>query len=112
MKAIRWAVALIPALAFPPGPVLAESRPDPDAQRIIQQFGLREASRPIRDEPDWKPRRVVVSLPEMFAGRLPGLEQRLLEIAGDVELHIDRSPGFTPDAGVWVIRCATIHWPL
>jgi phosphoglycerate dehydrogenase-like enzyme len=78
----------------------AGNDPDPEVVRIIEEFRLRESGTPISEHPRWQPRRVVVSLPEGLAGRMPGLEQRLMDIAGDVQLHIDRSAGLTPSAEV------------
>ena len=73
--------------------------PSPEATRIIEEFGLREAAQPISEYPGWNPRRVVVSLPEGFTTRLPGLEKNLKNIAGDIDLYIDRSANFvlTPE---------------
>jgi phosphoglycerate dehydrogenase-like enzyme len=98
MKSILVGLALVTAGSFLPGHARAESATDPETQRIISEFGLREASQPISAQPGWNPERVVVSLPDSFARRLPGLEQRLRAIAEDVELHIDRSEGFALDA--------------
>ena len=82
-------------------PLIAWSTPpvDPEAKRIIEEFGLREAPRPMADHPGWKPARVVVSLPPFIAGRLPGFDQRLKDIAVGIELVIDHSEGFSLDAG-------------
>ncbi len=78
----------------------AGNEPDPEVVRIIEEFRLRESATPMSEHPRWQPRRVVVSLPEGLAGRMPGLEQRLMDIAGEVELHIDRSAGLSPSAEV------------
>jgi phosphoglycerate dehydrogenase-like enzyme len=98
MKSILRGLVLLPALLCQVQPGWGSPAADPEALHLIEEFGLREAPRPIGDHPDWNPRRVVVSLPETFATRLPGLEQQLRDIAGDVELHIDRSAGFALDA--------------
>lgn len=69
--------------------------PDPEATRIIAEFKLRETTEPMSSNPRWQPRRVVVSLPEGLGQAMAQFEQSLRQIAGDVELHIDRSPNFT-----------------
>lgn len=72
--------------------------PDPAASEIITQFGLREADRPIGQHPRWNPRRVVIVLPPGMSNLMPDFEQKLQAMAGQVELHIDHSETFTPDA--------------
>ena len=78
----------------------AEAAADPEAARIIAELGLRAADKPIAEHPRWRPRRIVVSLPESLSARLPGLEQQLKETAGEVELHFDRSEDFILSAEV------------
>ena len=68
--------------------------PAPEAAALIAEFGLHEAQQPISSHPGWQPRRVVVSLPRAFSDRVEGLEQQLQQIAGHVELYIDRSDNF------------------
>lgn len=63
---------------------------------LITDFQLEETTLPLRDYPGWAPRRVVVSLPDGLSGRMPGLEARLQDAAGSVELVFDRSPGMSP----------------
>ena len=70
----------------------------PGADQVIHDFALQEQATPMRDMPGWAPRRVVVSLPEGMAARMPQLEQMLQAAAGDTELVLDRSPGMTPSA--------------
>jgi len=68
--------------------------PHPEAIRIIEEFGLRESEAPVASLPNWQPQRVVVSLPPSLSKRLPGLEEKLMATAGEVELVIDRSENF------------------
>jgi len=93
--------ALLPALLIIviPGVYADVGGPSAEATRIIEEFSLREAAQPISENPHWNPRRVVVSLPERFTASLPGLEQNLKNIAGDVDLYVDRSENFvlTPE---------------
>ena len=70
----------------------------PGADQVIHDFALQEQATPMRDMPGWAPRRVVVSLPEGMAARMPQLEQMLQAAAGDTELVLDRSPGMAPSA--------------
>mgnify|MGYP001825413317 FL=1 len=94
---VRTLILMAALLSLPPA---AWGAPpvDPEAQRIIEAFDLRETPHPIADHPAWKPRRVVVSLPSFIAGRLPGFEQRLKDVSVGVELVIDQSEGFSLDA--------------
>ena len=70
------------------------TEPDPEASRIIEEFGLSESEAPAASLPNWQPQRVVVSLPPSLSKRLPGLEEKLVATAGKVELVIDRSENF------------------
>lgn len=79
-------------------PGLAASPADPQATRIISEFGLAASATPISEHPNWQPRRVVVSLPASLARRMPELEQKLKDTASEVELIIDRSENFVPAA--------------
>jgi len=72
----------------------AQSQPSVD--QVIAEFQLEEMEGPVRDLPGWAPRRVVVSLPESMAARMPQLEPMLRAAAGTVELVLDRSPAMSP----------------
>lgn len=72
----------------------------PAVADIIADFELGEMATPISDYPGWAPQRVVVSLPDGIAARMPGLEQLLQASAGAVELVFDRSPAMTPSTDV------------
>jgi phosphoglycerate dehydrogenase-like enzyme len=100
MKSMLYWLVLVPLLLSRAQVAWSAPATDPETLRIIEAFGLREAPEAIADHPKWRPRRVVVSLPDPFAGVMPGLEQKLRDIAGDVELHIDRSPDFSLDTEV------------
>lgn len=78
------------------GPVASQSPPAVDA--VIAEFNLAEAPTPVSDLPGWDPQRVVVSLPEGFAARMPELEAMLTAAAGELELVFDRSAGMSPSA--------------
>ena len=78
----------------------AETAPTPEAQQIIKQLGLREASQPISNSKGWKPERVVVIAPSFLTEVVPDFENRLLAVAGDVELVVDSSGKYFPDAGL------------
>lgn len=115
----RQLSALLLTLALIITPMAQATSPAPaaEATRIISEFGLREAASPISEHPRWQPRRVVISLPHGLAGRMPGFEQDLQEIAGEVELVIDRSENFVlskdvlagADAVIGVCSPATIN---
>lgn len=87
-------VLLLTGLQAPP----AAARDVPDATAVIEAFALEEQAMPSRDMPGWAPGRVVVSLPEGMAARMPNLEPMLRAAAGSVELVLDRSPGMSPTA--------------
>tara|TARA_R110002110_G_scaffold205066_1_gene416699 strand:+ start:93822 stop:94985 length:1164 start_codon:yes stop_codon:yes gene_type:complete len=70
------------------------------AQQVITELGLREAPQPIREHARYAPKKVVVSLPEGFAQRMPNLEQQMQAAAGNVELVFDRSENFVVSAEV------------
>jgi phosphoglycerate dehydrogenase-like enzyme len=78
----------------------AEPAPTPEAQQIIKQLGLREASQPISNSKGWKPERVVVIAPTFLTEVVPDFEIRLRAAAGDVELVVDSSGNYFPDAGL------------
>jgi hypothetical protein len=73
---------------------ITATKPDPEAISIIEEFGLRESQATVASLPNWRPQRVVVSLPPSLSKRLPSLEDKLLATAGEVELVIDRSENF------------------
>ena len=72
----------------------------PAVADIIADFELGEMATPISDYPGWAPQRVVVSLPDGIAARMPGLEKLLQASAGGVELVFDRSPTMAPSTDV------------
>ena len=72
------------------------SAPDTATQQIIDELGLHEAETDLRDNPNWDPQRIVVSLPASFAQRMPGLEEKLRKNAGDTTLVFDTSGTMVP----------------
>ena len=84
----------LPCLAY------AESAPTPEAQQIIKQLGLSEASQPISKSKGWNPQRVVVTAPTFLTEVVPDFEARLRTAAGDVELVVDSSGNYFPDAAL------------
>jgi phosphoglycerate dehydrogenase-like enzyme len=78
----------------------AEPAPTSEAQQIIKQLGLREARQPISNSEGWKPERVVVTAPNFLTEAVPDFEVRLRAAAGNVELVLDTSGNFFPDAGL------------
>ena len=99
MKQCIRVISLTLVLLAVPGTRAGVDGPSPDATRIIEEFGLRQAAKPISEHPDWNPQRVVISLPQSFATRLPDLEQTLKTVAAGVDLYFDRSENFvlTPE---------------
>lgn len=65
--------------------------PAPEATALIKELGLRAADKPLSENPAWKPKRVVVSLPPSFFERFPEFEQQLQSAAGGTELVFDQS---------------------
>ncbi len=74
--------------------------PDAETQQIIEELGLYESDTAIRDNPNWNPQRIVVSLPAGYAQRMPGLEAQLRKNAGTATLVIDTSETMVPSAEV------------
>lgn len=76
----------------------AAAAPSPEAQAIIEELGLREAAQPISAHPDWKPRRVAVTLLPGLGRSSPEFKAALRDAAGDVELILVE-PGKAPPPG-------------
>ncbi len=72
--------------------------PDPAVKLIIEELELERSDTAMRDNPAWKPQRIVVSLPTELAQRMPGFEEQLRKNARGVELVIDTSPTMVPSA--------------
>lgn len=72
--------------------------PDAATLQIIEELGLYEADTDIRDNPNWDPKRIVVSLPASYAKRMPGLEEQLHKNAGTTTLVFDTSGTMVPSA--------------
>jgi phosphoglycerate dehydrogenase-like enzyme len=68
-----------------------------EAQRIIQELGLRAASEPISANSGWKPQKVLITAPPMLVAISPEYPEQLRRVAGDIELVIDDSGAFVPD---------------
>ena len=65
--------------------------PDPRVKTIVEELDLQRADTPMRSNPAWKPRRVVVSMPAGVAQQMPELEALLRSAAGEIDLVIDTS---------------------
>ncbi len=100
---INTAPALLFTLLFVAmsAPALS-STPTPEAQTLIKELGLKEASIAKAKDPDWKPERVVVVFPSRDSAINTEFETQLTEVAGDVELIFDRSGSFTPSSELLV----------
>ncbi len=72
--------------------------PDPRVKQIVEELELQRSELAMRDNPDWQPQRIVVSLPPGIAQQMPELEQQLRRSAGPVELVIDHSNNMAPGA--------------
>ncbi len=70
------------------------------ASKLIDEFELRTADKPISENTSWKPKRVVVNLPTAFSSQMPNFEDQLKHAAGNTELVIDRSENFVLDEKV------------
>jgi len=69
-------------------------------ERLIRELRLRPAAQAMARDPDWNPRRVVVSLPSSLAQALPEYEAELRAAAGKVDLVFDRSGSLNPDGAI------------
>jgi len=83
-------------------PYLAVAQPSAQATALIEELGLREADKPIADNPNWQPKRVVVTFPARLTTPLPGLEEQFRAAAGDMEIVFDKSGSFVPEAELLV----------
>lgn len=74
--------------------------PDPRVKLIVEELELQRSATPMRANPAWDPKRVVVNLPAGLAQSMPELEAMLRRVAGPVELVIDTSKNMVPNAEV------------
>ncbi|MCB1696587.1 MAG: D-2-hydroxyacid dehydrogenase [Pseudomonadales bacterium] len=72
--------------------------PDPRVKQIVEELELPRSPGAMRDNPDWHPQRIVVSLPAGVAQQMPELEEQLRRNAGSVELVLDTSNNMVPTA--------------
>jgi phosphoglycerate dehydrogenase-like enzyme len=74
------------------------SQPDPQATEVIAELGLRAGVNTVAESmsSEWKPARVVVSLPPYLPQILPDIEQQFRTAAGDVEIVFDTSDAMVP----------------
>jgi phosphoglycerate dehydrogenase-like enzyme len=75
-------------------PITWASTATPQAQALIEELGLTEASAPIAKHPLWKPRKIVVMLPAALGIASAEYEAQLATAAGDVKLVFERTGGF------------------
>ena len=74
--------------------------PAPEAAEIIENLQLREAAAPIADNPRWQPKRVLVGVHAGLLRAVPDYVAKLRDAAGEVEVIIDDTGSFAPDAKV------------
>ena len=102
VRSFHFAATAIAAmlLSLAAVPALAQSA---QAQKLIEDFGLREARQPVRDMPNWKvPKKVVVW---QNADRLPALRAAFPSIAFDSVGSVDALPAALADADVYIGYC-------
>ena len=98
MTYLNKTIAVITALLVSHAVFAETAAPDAATQQIIEELGLYPADTALRDNPDWDPQKIVVSLPASFAQRNPGLEQQLRNSAGTTTLVFDSSENMVPSA--------------
>lgn len=91
MKQLGSILFLAFALAGTNGLAADFAPPDPRVKTIVEELDLQRADTPMRSNPAWKPRRVVVSMPAGVAQQMPELEALLRSAAGEIDLVIDTS---------------------
>ncbi|MCB1700632.1 MAG: D-2-hydroxyacid dehydrogenase [Halioglobus sp.] len=91
MKQLGSILFLAFALAGTNGLAADFAPPDPRVKTIVEELDLQRADTPMRSNPTWKPRRVVVSMPAGVAQQMPELEALLRSAAGEIDLVIDTS---------------------
>lgn len=91
MKQLGSIFFLAFALAGTNGLAADFAPPDPRVKTIVEELDLQRADTPMRSNPAWKPRRVVVSMPAGVAQQMPELEALLRSAAGEIDLVIDTS---------------------
>lgn len=94
-KIIQSTLILLAALLAPQ--IAHASTPSIEAQKIIEELSLREASTPISASPGWRPRKILVTAPPFFISIAPDYLQQLQSVAGNTELIFDDSGELTPD---------------
>lgn len=90
----RWRLLSLLVSTVSLSPLTLASTATPEAQALIKELGLTEASTPIAKHPLWKPRKVVVMLLPTLGIATAEFEAQLATAAGDVELVFERSGGF------------------
>ncbi len=83
IKPTRAVLTLLLLLCLSPESAFAAQD---DIGQLISRYGLRETAQPLRDNPRWSPRRVVVLMPARFRQAVPDIDARLRRAAGEVEL--------------------------
>jgi len=74
--------------------------PDPRVEQIVEELELPRAATAMRDNPNWRPQRIVASVPAGVAQQMPEMEALLRRSAGAVELVIDKSETMVPSAEI------------
>ena len=71
-----------------------------EAQKIIDELGLRQASEPISKASNWKPRKILVTAPPFLTSAVPDYVERMRAAAGAAEVTVDDSGALIPDAAL------------
>ncbi|MCB1843551.1 MAG: D-2-hydroxyacid dehydrogenase, partial [Halioglobus sp.] len=69
-----------------------------DAAQLIAELNLKATATPLQERSHWRPQRVLVMLLPAMGLDSPAYIDALQAAAGDVELVLDRSGSFVPDA--------------
>lgn len=72
----------------------ASAKGSNEAAALIAEFNLREAKVAISKNPNWEPKKIVISLPPMVSSLVPDFEERLTAAAGETKIQFDRNPRF------------------
>ena len=58
--------------------------PDPRVKQIVEELELPRSPTAMRDNPNWRPQRIVASVPAVVAQQMPEVEELLRRSAGPV----------------------------
>ena len=69
----------------------ALAAPAPEAVALIEELDLKASGPPLSDNPAWNPKRIVINLPQSYSDQVPGIREKLIHAAGNVELVFNKS---------------------